>query len=191
MQESAGPRKICIFSQQPSMKQNSLSSFLKGKLKVNFLKTRRRPLGSSQLVFCSHWRRAESRRNTAKSMLLILTLSSSHKALQDGRPPHVAIILQPILDVLLPHPDHRLLQHLKRFLHHHLHANLSFMSTTQHKLGYPGIALSLSNKFCWVFTSRNKLTNLSGFDICHTGCWIPRTLSENLPSTSIEPSFEK
>ena len=40
MQESAGPRMICTFSQQPSMKQNSLSSFLKGKLKVNFLKTR-------------------------------------------------------------------------------------------------------------------------------------------------------
>ena len=53
---------------------------------MNFWKTRRRPSGSSQLVICSHWRRAESRRNTAKSMLLILTLSSSHKALQDGRP---------------------------------------------------------------------------------------------------------
>ena len=148
MQESPGPRMICTFSQQPSMKQNSLSSFLKGKLKVNFLKTRRRPLGSSQLVICSHWRRAESRRHTAKSMLLILTLSSSHKALQDGRPPHVPIILQPILYVLFPYPDHRLLHHLKRVLHHLLNPNLSIMSTTQHKLGYPGIALSLSNKFC-------------------------------------------
>ena len=75
MQENAGPRMICTFSQQPSMKQNSLSSFLKGKLKVNFSKTRWRPSGSSQLVICSHWRRAESRRHTAKSMLLILTLT--------------------------------------------------------------------------------------------------------------------
>ena len=38
-------------------------------------KTRWRPSGSSQLVICSHWRRAESRRHTAKSMLLILTLT--------------------------------------------------------------------------------------------------------------------
>ena len=38
-------------------------------------------------------------------MLLISTLSSSYKALQDGCPPHVPIIRQPILDVLLLYPD--------------------------------------------------------------------------------------
>ena len=148
MQENAGPRMICTFSQQPFLKQNSLASFLKRRLKVKFLKTRRRHLGSSQLVISLHWIRAQKRRHTAKSMLLILTLSSSHKALQDGRPPHVPIILQPILYVLFPYPDHRLLHHLKRVLHHLLNPNLSFMSTTQHQLGCPGIALSLSNKFC-------------------------------------------
>ena len=57
--------------------------------------------------------------------------SSSHKVLRDGCPSHVPIILQPILDVLLPYPDRRLLHHLKRVLHH-LHPNLSFMSATQH-----------------------------------------------------------
>ena len=134
MQESAGPRMIsvCTLSQQPFFKQNSLASFPKRRLKVKFLKTRRRHLGSSQLVISLHWIRAENRRHTAKSMLLIVTLSSPHKVLQDGRPPHVPIILQPILNVLLPHPHCRLLQHLKCVLHHHLNPNLSFISATQH-----------------------------------------------------------
>ena len=178
---------ICTFSQQPSMKQNSLSSFLKGKLKVNFLKTRRRPLGSSQLVICSLRVDVTLQSQCCLSWLFPALTKHSRMAAH----PMFQLFFNLFSMYSFPIPT----------IASSKTSNVSYTTTSMPT--YPSclqpniswdvqaLRLSLSNKFCWVFTPSNKLTNISGVDICHTGCWVPGTLSENLPSMSIEPSFEK